>query len=79
MNLDAVFTRADRFMTRHFTRPSITWRAAVTIVVPLIAENLFSTLFGLLNTGMISRENYAKIMYKNAAKLLHVDEKIFED
>jgi len=33
----------------------------------------------MLNTGMISRENYAKIMYKNAAKLLHVDEKIFED
>ena len=33
----------------------------------------------MLETGMISRENYAKIMYKNAAKLLHVDEKIFED
>ena len=46
--------RADRFMTRHFTRPSITWRQAVTIVIPLIAENLFNTLFGLLNTGMIS-------------------------
>ena len=33
----------------------------------------------MLETGMISQENYAKIMYKNAAKLLHVDESIFED
>ena len=52
--MTAIFDRAERFMTRHFTRPSITWRQSVTIVIPLIAENLFSTLFGLLNTGMIS-------------------------
>lgn len=52
--MTAIFERADRFLARHFTRPSITWRQSVTIVIPLIAENLFSTLFGLLNTGMIS-------------------------
>lgn len=33
----------------------------------------------MLEAGMISRENYAKIMYKNAAKLFRVDESIFED
>ena len=52
--MTSVFDRADRFLTKHFTRPSITWRESVTIVIPLIAENLFTTLFGLLNTGMIS-------------------------
>jgi len=48
-------------MTRHFTRPSITWRQSVTIVIPLIAENLFTTLFGLLNTGMISASGVAAL------------------
>jgi len=33
----------------------------------------------MLNDGMISLENYKKITYKNAAKLLNVDEKIFEE
>ncbi len=59
--MTALFDRADRFMTRHFTRPSITWRQSVTIVIPLIAENLFSTLFGLLNTGMISASGVASL------------------
>ena len=33
----------------------------------------------MLKDGMLSLENYKKITYKNAAKLLNVDEKIFED
>lgn len=33
----------------------------------------------MVETGMISMENYAKILYKNACRLLHVDEAIFED
>jgi len=44
----------DRFLTRHFTRPSITWRQGLLIVLPLIAENLFTQMFGLLNSAMIS-------------------------
>ena len=52
--MTAILQRADRFLTKHFTRPSITWRESVAIVLPLIAENLFTVLFGLLNTGMIS-------------------------
>ena len=52
--MKALLAGADKFMNRHFTRPSITWQQALSIVLPLIAENMFSTLFGLLNTGMIS-------------------------
>jgi len=52
--MKALLAGANKFMDRHFTRPSITWQQAVSIVLPLIAENLFNTLFGLLNTGMIS-------------------------
>jgi len=47
--------------TRAFTRPSITWRQALNIVVPLIAENLFTTLFGMLNSGMISSAGVAAL------------------
>lgn len=43
-----------RFWHRHFTRPSITWKESVAIVLPLMAEHLFTVLFGLVNTGMIS-------------------------
>ena len=46
--------RVDEFLARHFTRPAITWRQAFAILLPLMAENLFSNLFGLLNTAMIS-------------------------
>jgi len=44
----------NRFMTRLFTRPSITWQQSFAIILPLLAEHLFNTMFGLLNTGMIS-------------------------
>lgn len=47
-------TKLDALMTRFFTRPSITWRQVFAIVIPLIAEHLFATMFGLLNTAMIS-------------------------
>ena len=46
--------RADAFLTRHFTRPSITWRQASVILLPLVAETLFTNLFSLLNTAMVS-------------------------
>lgn len=52
--MKALATRADAFMTRHFTRPSISWKQSMAIVLPIIAEHLFTTLFGLLNTAMIS-------------------------
>ena len=52
--LAPALNRADVFLTRHFTRPSITWRQAFAILLPLMAENLFTNLFGLLNTSMIS-------------------------
>lgn len=44
----------DHFLNRHFTRPSITWRQALLIVLPLMAENIFTQMFGLLNSAMIS-------------------------
>ena len=53
-SLGKVANSADGFLTRHFTRPSITWRQAFAILLPLMAENLFTNLFGLLNTAMIS-------------------------
>jgi len=52
--MNALTLRGDRFLTRHFTRPSITWQQSMSIVLPLIAEHLFTSLFGLLNTAMIS-------------------------
>lgn len=52
--MNALTLRGDRFLTRHFTRPSITWQQSMLIVLPLIAEHLFQSLFGLLNTAMIS-------------------------
>jgi len=52
--LDALIARADGFLTRRFTRPSITWQQAFTILLPLMAENFFTNLFSLLNTAMIS-------------------------
>ena len=52
--MHTMMSSVDGFLTRHFSRPSITWRQSVAIVIPLIAENLFTTLFGLINTGMIS-------------------------
>ena len=54
LRLDTVGARADAFLTRCFTRPSITWRQAFAILLPLVAENLFIHLFSLLNTAMIS-------------------------
>ena len=44
----------DRFLTRHFTRPSITWQQSWAVLLPLVAEQIFTVLFGLINTGMIS-------------------------
>lgn len=52
--MTSVLAWADRVATRAFTRPSITWQQSVSIVVPLIAENLFTTLFSMLNAGLIS-------------------------
>ena len=52
--MNALSLRADRILTRYFTRPSISWQQSMAIVLPLIAEHLFSSLFGLLNTAMIS-------------------------
>lgn len=52
--MKALAARADAFMARFFTRPSITWTQSMAIVLPIIAEHLFTTLFGLLNTAMIS-------------------------
>ena len=54
LRLGAVGVRADGFLTRCFTRPSITWRQAFAILLPLMAENLFIQMFSLLNTAMIS-------------------------
>lgn len=42
------------FFDRHFTTLSITWKQSMGIVIPYVAEHLFTILFGLLNTGMIS-------------------------
>lgn len=41
-----------RFWHRPFTRPSITWKESVAIVLPLMAEHLFTVLFGLVNTDI---------------------------
>ena len=46
--------RVGRLLERWFTTPSINWKQSMDIVVPHVAEHLFSLLFGLLNTGMIS-------------------------
>ena len=54
LRLGAVGVKADGFMTRCFTRPSITWRQAFAILLPLMAENLFIQMFSPLNTAMIS-------------------------
>lgn len=43
-----------RFWEKHFTTSSITWQQSLAIVLPHTAEHLFTVLFGLLNTGMIS-------------------------
>ena len=59
--MTSVLAWADRMATRAFTRPSITWRQALNIVIPLIAENLFTTLFGMLNSGMISSAGVAAL------------------
>jgi len=56
-----IAARADAFMTKHFTRHSITWRQAMVIILPLIAENLTNNLFGTLNTGMISSSGEASL------------------
>ena len=42
------------FFDRYFSCSSITWKQSRAIVIPLIAEHLFSVMFSLLNTGMIS-------------------------
>lgn len=52
--MTSIGLKANRLLERFFTRPSITWQQSLSIVLPLIAEHLFNTLFGLLNTGMIS-------------------------
>lgn len=46
--------KMERLLERHFTTPSIDWRQSMSIVIPQTAEHLFTVLFGLLNTGMIS-------------------------
>ena len=46
--------RADALLTRHFTRPCITWRQALLILMPLLAETAFTNVFTLLNTAMVS-------------------------
>lgn len=46
--------KADRFLNKWFTTPSIDWKQSFAIVLPYTAEYLFTVLFGLLNTGMIS-------------------------
>ena len=43
-----------RLMDKHLSRPSISWQQSFAIVLPLVAEHLFTIIFGLLNTGMIS-------------------------
>jgi len=43
-----------RLMDKHLSRPSISWQQSFAIVLPLTAEHLFTIIFGLLNTGMIS-------------------------
>ena len=42
------------FMNRHFTRPSVSWKEITAIWLPLMAEVVFSNVFGLINSGMIS-------------------------
>ena len=46
--------RFQKFLDHWFTTPSIDWRQSMAIVIPHVAEHLFTVLFGLLNTGMIS-------------------------
>ena len=46
--------RTSGFMERWFTTPSITWAQSRDILLPHVAEHLFTVLFGLINTGMIS-------------------------
>lgn len=46
--------RVEYYLDLHFTTPSINWKQSMSIVIPQAAEHLFTILFGLLNTGMIS-------------------------
>ena len=41
-------------LDKYLSRPSISWQQSFAIVLPLTAEHLFTIIFGLLNTGMIS-------------------------
>ena len=50
----ALINKPNRIFDRYLSCSSISWEQARAIVIPLIAENLFTVLFGLLNTGMIS-------------------------
>ena len=52
--MNTMHIKLDSLLTRFFTRPSISWKQSFGIVIPLIAEQLFTTMFGLLNTAMIS-------------------------
>lgn len=57
----AVPATMDRFLTKHFSRPSISWQVSCPILFPLIGENLFTLLFGLVNMGMISASGAAAL------------------
>ena len=52
--MQRVMTSCDRFLTKHFTRPSITWRESFAIILPLIAENVVAQMTTLINSAMIS-------------------------
>ncbi len=59
--MSTVRLRADGFLSRHFSRPSITYKDSAHILLPIIAENAFLTVFGLINTAMISSAGMASL------------------
>lgn len=61
ISMASLTEQTESFLTRHFTRPSLTWRQSFLLIVPLLAENTFSTMFGLINTGMISAAGMASL------------------
>ena len=50
----SILTKIGAFFDKKYSCSSITWKQARAIVLPIIAENIFTVMFGLLNTGMIS-------------------------
>lgn len=57
----ALINKPNRIFDRYLSCSSISWEQARAIVIPLIAENLFTVLFGLLNTGMISSSGVSSL------------------